>query len=608
MGQGSNGKGSVSAFRHRSAAAPRAALWAAVAFAGASPARAAEDLSTWAHYENLYFDTSPNGADISGPVRDFPVLIRLRAANFPFAQALGGGQDLRFARPDGTPLRYEIERWDSAHAAADVWVRVDSIPGNAQGTLARMYWGKPGSASLSDGNAVFNPLIGFDYVWHLGGPAPSQRPNSVGGKPAAAPVNYDNDESREGIGGLCDSLDGKSPGDYLDLGDGFTEFSGGLTISLWANPARVSIWGRFIDIGNGAGVDNILLMRRDNSQDLVFKLFGSSGQTLGSLTAPGAIALDQWQFFAVTLTGTTASLYRNGVLVASGSLSSGVSNVKRINAFAGHSNWASDEYYGGKLDEVEMSHVARPAIWFKLAYANQKADQKLIGFSPPSIACTPKFGAPADTALPEASLLELAGTADCATSYQWSVVSGPGPRILDPEVKLLQVPLPRVLGDTSILYRFTAVIGGSARTRDVLVHVKEAIPEPVFTLADLSWNGKDSLLVQPVIQNMPSLVASPEPGLHYAWSLSGGTADTAWRRDGLLLRSAPDRTLLRVGLCLDNNGPQVCRAATVGVGQPVGLAPLAPRARGGGGAIRRDARGRRLREVRSLPAFPLPGR
>jgi hypothetical protein len=598
----------VSAFRHRSAVAPRAILWAALAFAGASPARAAEDLSTWAHYEDLYFDTSPTGADIPGPVRDFPVLIRLRGADFPFAQALGGGQDLRFSKPDGTPLRYEIERWDSARAAADLWVRIDSIPGNAQGRLARMYWGKPGAASLSDGNAVFNSLIGFEYVWHLGGPGSALRPSSVASKPAAAPVNYDNDESREGIGGLCDSLDGKSPGDYLDLGDGFTEFSGGMTISFWANPSRVSIWGRFIDIGNGAGVDNIMLARRDNSQDLVFKLFGPSGQALAAVTAPGAIAPDQWQFFAVTLAGTTASLYRNGVLVASASVASGVSNVKRINAFAGRSNWPGDEYYAGKLDEVEMSHVAHGANWFKLAYANQKADQKLIGLSPPSAACTPKFGTPADTTLPEASLLELAGTADCATSYQWSAISGPAPRILDPEVKVLQVALPRIIGDTSILYRFTAVIGGSARTRDVLVHVKEAIPEPSFTLADASWNGKDSLLVQPVIENMPSLVASPEPGLHYAWSLSGGTADTAWRRDGLLLRSAPDRTLLRVGLCLDNNGPQVCRTATVGVGQAVGLAPVPPQPRGGSGAIRRDARGRRLREVRSLPAFPLPGR
>jgi hypothetical protein len=577
----------------------------------APAARAADDLNSWSHYQTLYYDTSPAGADVAVLVGNFPVLVRLRAANFPFAQAMGGGQDLRFAKANGTPIGYEIERWDSAGAKADIWLRIDSIPGNSQGVLARMYWGKSGSVSASDGNAVFSSATSFEYVWHLGGSGTGARPNSVGGKPAATTVNYDGDESKEGVAGLCDSLDGKAAGDYLDVGDGFTELSPNLTMSMWVCPSRASVWGRLMDLGNGAGMDNILFSRAGNSQDLVFQLYAASGQyAAAELKATGALALDQWQFLAVTVNGTAASIYRNGTLVASGTLAAPISNVRRLSNFLGHSNWAADEYYAGKLDEVELSHYGHSANWFKLAYANQRPDQNLIAFSPPAAQCaTPRFGVPADTTLPEAAPLELAGIADCATAYQWSAVSGPAPRILDPEVKVLQIGLPRVAGDTTLVYRFTATFSGGAQTRDVAVHVREAIPDPAFSLADAAWNGKDSLLLRPAIENLAAVRSSREPSLAYAWTLSGDPADTAWRSDGLLLRSALDGSLLRVGLCLSNNGPVICHAATVTVMGTVGLASPAGEKSRERASLRRDARGRKLSkqaDLRYRPGFPLP--
>lgn len=583
----------------------RAFSFGVAALVGSLPASGADDLNSWSHYQDVYYDTSPTGADVAATIGNFPVLVRLRAANFPFNQAMGGGQDLRFAKPNGTPINYEIERWDSAGAKADVWLRIDTLPGDSQGVMARMYWGKPASVSRSDGNSVFSPTIGFEYVWHLGGAGTGARPNSVSAKPAAATANYDGDESKEGMAGLCDSLDGNSPGDYLDAGDGFTEFANGMTISLWANPSRASVWGRFFDLGNGAGADNIMLARRSNSEDLLFQLYGTSSQLLGTLTAPAGISLDQWQFFAVTVSGTSASLYRNGALVASGTFSAPVSNTQRASNYLGRSNWSADEYFAGKLDEVEMSHGAHSANWFKLAYANQKADQNLIGFTPPPAFCAAaNFGAPADTSLPEASSLVLTGVADCATSYQWSIVSGPAPRILDPEVKVLQVALPRVLGDTAIVYRFSAVAGGSVRTRDVVVQIRETIPEPAFSLSNASWSGKDSLLVQPNVENLSVIRASREPTIAYAWSLTGGAIDTVWKSGGLLLRSAPDGSVLNVGLCLSNNGPQICRTATVTVSQAVGVSRHDGAIVPARAPIRRDVRGRRLLSAGSVPAFP----
>lgn len=567
-----------------------------------APMRAAENLATWAHSSDLYFDTSPNGANTANLVQDFPVLIRLRAANFNFAQAMKKGQDLRFAKPNGIPLAYEIDRWDSAGKAAEIWVRMDSVAGNYQGVFARMYWGKPAAPDSSDGDAVFNRSIGFEDVWHLGNAGVQGRPNAVSGKPVAVPVNFDNDEIREGMVGPCDSLDGSS-GDHLTLGDGYTEFSGAITISVWANPSRNSVWGRLIDMGNGAGLDNIYFARRDNSQDLTFSTW-AAGLKQSEIIAPGVLMPNQWGLYAVTVWGRTAKIYRNGALVAAEELATPVSNLRRAYNYIGRSNWAGDEFFAGKLDEVQLSSVARGSDWIKLAYANQRAAQNLVYYSPPPIFCAvQKFSAPADTSMPEGSSIELSGVADCATGYQWSALSGPAPRILDPEVKVLQVALPRVTKDTAILYRFTANYGISAKTKDVLIQLKEAIPDPAFTLGNAQWNGKDSLLLKPVIANLAEIKASREPNLVWSWSTSIVPADTAWRKDGLMLKQAPIDGGLKVTLCLHNGGSAFCRTATVTVNHALSLAARAKAERP---AIRaaRDARGRLEADLRSLRAFP----
>jgi hypothetical protein len=206
--------------------------------------------------------------------------------------------------------------------------------------------------------------------------------------------------------------------------------------------------------------------------------------------------------------------------------------------------------------------------------------------------------------MPEGSSIELTGEADCATGFQWTALSGPAPRILDPEVKVLQVSLPRVPRDTAILYRFTATYGSSAKTKDVLIQIKEAIPDPAFGLSNLQWNGKDSLFMRPVISNLAEIKACREPNLAWTWSTTGLAADTAWRKDGLLLKKAPAEGNLKVTLCLHNNGTPVCRTANVTVSATVSLGTANPSAPAEARRKARDARGRLAPDLRSLPGFP----
>ncbi len=148
---------------------------------------------------------------------------------------------------------------------------------------------------------------------------------------------------------------------YVQLpATGFSNFSNGLTFEVWAYPTSVASYQRFFDFGNGAGSDNLLLARSGTSNDLVFQSY--NGTTAGALIyAPNAIQLNTWQHFAVVLQPSgLVTLYKNGVAIGEG-YSAVPRNVNRTLNYLGHSNWSSDGYYGGRLDDVRVYNRALSA-------------------------------------------------------------------------------------------------------------------------------------------------------------------------------------------------------------------------------------------------------
>lgn len=528
-------------------------------------ASAAEDYSTWAHQKDIYYNTAADGAGVSGSVLSFPVLVRLTAPDFPFAQALGNGQDLRFGKPDGTALPFEIDRYDSAAGLADVWVLADTVKGNSKGALMKVYWGKPAAPAASAPGQVFSRANGFAAVWHLGGRYQTARPNAVPGGSDAVTGNYDADEQVRGVIGYADSLDGGNPGDHLQTWQTFDSISTEFSFSVWAYPTSAAPWARFMDFGNGAGKDNVYLSRSYGGDSLHFETW--NGSNASSLTTEGGtLALREWQLFAVTVAGKSVCIYRNGVKIAAGDLKDTLPALPRTSNFLGRSNWPADAYYQGMLDEPEVSAATRGPDWIKLAYANQKPNQTLLSFQAPII-CAERFGVPGDTAVAEGTSLQFSAVADCADQFEWSWVSGPMVRLLDPEAKDLLVNLPRVAADTALVLRFSARFPDSVRSREVRIGIRNSVPDPVFTLpADLNWNGRDSLLIRPVIANLPAILASPFPALNLDWSLEGVQVDTIWKpSEGLVLLSARENGAVTVSLCLDNGEQPVCDSIKVNI-------------------------------------------
>jgi len=127
----------------------------------------------------------------------------------------------------------------------------------------------------------------------------------------------------------------------------------GFTVALWAYPTQAQSWARFIDFGSGSASDNILLARRETSNDLVFRVYSATaGGT--EMRAVNAIELNKWQFFAATVDSAgNARVYKNGQLILSGTTAAPRS-VYRSNLYVGRSNWASNAYYKGAMDDIRV--------------------------------------------------------------------------------------------------------------------------------------------------------------------------------------------------------------------------------------------------------------
>src|SRR6185436_6750757 len=97
--------------------------------------------------------------------------------------------------------------------------------------------------------------------------------------------------------------------------------------SAWAYPTAAASYARFFDFGNGEDADNLVLSRTGTTDNLHFSSLVGAEES--RVSATGAIALNQWQFFAVTVSGLSAKLYRNGALVASGTLKAPIANTTR---------------------------------------------------------------------------------------------------------------------------------------------------------------------------------------------------------------------------------------------------------------------------------------
>jgi hypothetical protein len=185
------------------------------------------------------------------------------------------------------------------------------------------------------------------------------------GKITSTTPDYVNRNGARGISGLSKNggnvpITGTSTGNALDF-DGTDDyvalpagvyFTGDFTIECWVYPRSFANWARIIDFGNGAGSNNVLLSYTYGTSGAPgFYVEGSQFQA--SQTLP----LNQWSHIAATLSGTTATIYINGVAAGSSTVPVPV-NITRNNCYIGKSNWG-DPYADASFDELRIWNTAK---------------------------------------------------------------------------------------------------------------------------------------------------------------------------------------------------------------------------------------------------------
>lgn len=141
---------------------------------------------------------------------------------------------------------------------------------------------------------------------------------------------------------------------YISMPAGFADFTTtGLTISVWAAPDTSSSWARFVDFGNGAPNNNIIFARNGTSTQPYYSIHNGTAASVGY--GAGTITNSAWRLYTMTQSTTgVVTIYINGVSQGSSSAIVLPNNVTRTLNYIGRSNFGTDSYYDGKMDDLRI--------------------------------------------------------------------------------------------------------------------------------------------------------------------------------------------------------------------------------------------------------------
>ena len=154
-----------------------------------------------------------------------------------------------------------------------------------------------------------------------------------------------------------------NPNSAIKFSDGYYQvppdiyFKGDFSVSVWLKLNFYVAHSRIIDFGNGANVESVVLVTtNDNNSPYLYTSFSYRGSY--SFTNLPLIR-GQWMHLTTTLSGTTASVYVNGILVGQ---TNGIyipRNINRTSNYIGKDNW---DFYGNLWAELDDLRIYDKAL------------------------------------------------------------------------------------------------------------------------------------------------------------------------------------------------------------------------------------------------------
>nr|WP_233566893.1 LamG-like jellyroll fold domain-containing protein [Cohnella endophytica] len=163
-------------------------------------------------------------------------------------------------------------------------------------------------------------------------------------------------------GHAANSVNFNGTNGYGSLPTGIVSGLNDFTIATWVKVNNTSNWTRIFDFGTGTST-SMFLTPRPGGAGLRFSITtsGSGGEQQISTTT--AFPTGVWKHVAVTLSGTTGTLYVDGVQVATNaSMTLKPSSLGNTNLnYLGRSQYSGDAYLNGGLDDFRIYNRALSA-------------------------------------------------------------------------------------------------------------------------------------------------------------------------------------------------------------------------------------------------------
>ena len=322
-----------------------------------TPARAWWN-NEWKLRKKITIDTTATGAPISDPIGTSVILVRL--ADFQFDAGKDDGSDIRLiAADDKTPLTYHLEKFDPLMGEAFAWVKIPDLKPGAVTTFW-LYYGNQGDTTAPgapDAKGTYDSDT--TLVYHFAEAAGTAAADSTGnGNNAENPGRADG----SALIGPGLQLDGKTvvtipASSSLDWTAGQP-----VTWSTWINEAILQ--------PNAA-----IFTRRDNGNE--FAVGADNGvlfvEVNGARSQGGtAITPKSWHHVAAVSDGAKTTLYVDGAVYAS--VGAPIPALNSASVIGGDSTGGTLAGFSGEMDELEISKVARPPGYIKLAAIEQNGD------------------------------------------------------------------------------------------------------------------------------------------------------------------------------------------------------------------------------------------
>ncbi len=506
----------------------------------------------WAHSGSMYILTTPEGADLpaSASVDNFPLLVRLHKDFFDFGQAKANGEDLRFAAITGESLAYQIEEWDAVKGLASVWVRVPKIQGNARQEI-KLHWGKTDAKTEPSGKAVFNESNGYLSVWHMNGPVNDEvgslESKDVGTMSCVGMIGQARHFSgQKGIFGGAN---------ILNYPTGASSHS----TEAWFRAEKPN--GNVLAWGNEHGQGKVVMQYR-SPPHISMDCYFSGANVAGKSTLPRS----EWMHVVHTYEKGNSRVYVNGVLDGVSMTASAPLAIKSP-ARLWIGGWYDNYNFVGDIDEVRISKVARSADWIRLQYENQKPLQTMVG---PLVRPGKEFSvSEAKVTVAEGKSATLTAQAGGAQKVYWIVKRDGRETVAATDRFAFTFDAGRVVGDQSLTLQFKAIYANEVKTRDIPVTIKEAIPEPVFTLqAPTTWDGRKTIEIVPQIANLNEMEAKGAGKLNYTWNVLDIATIQETAPGKLILKRAQNSGKMTVTVAIDNGGKEIVHSTAIAVTEP----------------------------------------